>query len=227
MTSTPAAAKKRAKLSPWLARAGIGALAIILTALLGIMLTLMFGSVHGVEFCPQTFERRAYSFYEVPWIGLQVRAVRHLDLTGPVEKHLVEKKLVKPPAKSPVNWHIVRGVRGGGPPQTGDAEILTKYLDAQDAEEKHVWLDWTEKHPQQASVLWPAVAQLSREDLYIFVPEFIDLAKHSTDPVHFRQQLSSRLAEKLFLVAQRYQQAENEEAARHFRDQAQRVQAGK
>lgn len=225
MSTATTGGKKRGKLSPWLVRLGLGLLATLTTTLIVAMLTLIYGGVHGVEFCPQTFQRRAYSFYEIPWIGIQVRAVRHVDLTGPLEKHLVQKKLVQPPGKSPVSWHIVRGVRGAGGAQTGDAEILTQYLDAQDAEEKHVWLDWSEKNPQQASVLWPAIAQLSREDLYVFVPEFIDLAKNSADPIRFRQQLHSRLAETLFLVAQRYQQAENDEAARHFRQEAERLKA--
>ena len=220
---TPAAPAKRrtGKATKWFVRVGLTAFAGIAAVLLGLLLTLMFGGVHGIEFCPQTFERRSYSFYEIPWIGVQVRGVRHVDLTGEVEKHLVKQSLVPIAAKAPQrNWHIVHGWRGASSRETGDAAILMNYLDAQDAEEKLVWLDWSEKNPKLATVLWPAIARLSRDDLYVFIPELIALTKHVEDPVQFQQKLNLSLADKLYLVAQRYQQAENHSAAVRYLDEA-------
>jgi len=214
---TPKAARSR---STMLVRIGLGLFVTAMLALVGAMLTIAFGSVHGIEFCPQTFERRSYSFYEIPWLGIQVRGVRHADLTGPVEKHLKQNKLLPTPPKSPFTWHIVAGMRGASPLQTGDAQILVRYLDARDAEEKHVWLDWSQKHPQAAAILWPAIARLSRDELYIFVPEFIDLAKHSPTPAALQQQVDARLVERLYQIAQRYQQADNHPAAIRCLDEA-------
>src|SRR6476620_5349369 len=56
------------------------------------VLTVMFGGVHGLEFCPQTFERRSYSFYELPVLRIQVTGERNEDLTGPTEKYVRTQK---------------------------------------------------------------------------------------------------------------------------------------
>jgi hypothetical protein len=219
-TAPPKTTKRRSKTIAVLVRVLFGLLGLGMLSLFGVVLTVMFGGVHGIEFCPQTFERRSYSFYEIPWLGIQVRSVRHRDMTGPVEKHLLSNKLIPVGSKSPRTWHIVIGVRGAARPQTGDAEILCRYFDACDAEEQYVWLDWTQKHPQLASSLWPAIAQLSREDLYVYVPELIELAKNSQDSIRFQQQLNMRLAEQFYLVAQRCQQAENHAAAVRYLNEA-------
>lgn len=224
MTSaTPNPTKRRSPKAAVLVRVVFGLLGLAVLSLFGVVLTAMFGGVHGVEFCPQTFERRSYSFYEIPWIGIQVRGVRHNDLTGPVEKHLRSSKLIPVAQQDSRTWHIVIGMRGTSRPQTGDAEILCRYFDACDAEEQHVWLDWSKKHPQMASSLWPAIAQLSREDLYVYVPELIELAKNSQDSVRFQQQLNMRLAEQFYRVAQRCQQAENHAAAVRYLDEALKI----
>lgn len=223
-TSSVAAGKRPRQLAKWLLRAGMTVFSLAAFALLGLLLTLMFGGVHGTEFCPQTFERRSYSFYEIPWIGIQVRGVRHVDRTGPVEQHLVKQGLIpRPPKPSERSWHIVYGMRGGAARQKGDAVILMNYLDAEDAEEKYVWLDWSQKNPQLAKALWPAIARLSRDELYIFIPELVALTKQVQDPSEFRQKLDVSLADKLFQVAQRYQEADNHAAAVRYLDEALRI----
>jgi len=76
------AATTRAARRPWpkgVVYALWGILGILAATLLVFMLTLWFGGVHGTEFSPQTFERRSYSFYELPLVGVQVTAIHHVE----------------------------------------------------------------------------------------------------------------------------------------------------
>jgi hypothetical protein len=54
----------------------------------------------------------------------------------------------------------------------------------------------------------------------VYIPELIALTKQVEDPAQFQLKLNASLADKLFLVAQRYQQAENHAAAVRYLDEA-------
>src|SRR5437763_4737012 len=64
--------------------------------LLVFLATVTFGAVHGTEFCPQTFERRSYSYYELPLRHIQTTGERHEDLTGATEEHVTSNKYTAP-----------------------------------------------------------------------------------------------------------------------------------
>src|SRR5262245_16681914 len=66
--------------------------------------TVTFGAVRGVEFCPQTFERRSYSFYEVPLLGIMVTAKVYEDLTTAAETELTTQKFLTPPVGGQPDW---------------------------------------------------------------------------------------------------------------------------
>jgi hypothetical protein len=183
-----------------------GILGILAVTLLVYVLTLMFGGVHGTEFSPQTFERRSYSFYELPLVGVQVTAIRHDDMTGVVETFLTSNSYIAtPPAGRPQDWHIIVGSRGTKLLRKGDASILIQYLDSKDSADYHRWVKWSEDNPKLAKVFWPAVQRLAEHDLYIFIPDLFLQAKQQVDAVKLQAALDKLLVEKLLFLARRLQ----------------------
>lgn len=189
----------------------LGTLAAILAV---FMLTVTLGAVHGVEFCPQTFERRSYSCYELPLIGIQVRPMRREDLTTVAETAITSGNYIAPlPPGGKQDWHIVVGSRGPRLQRRGDASILMQYLDAQDAKSTHRWVKWSEDNPALAKVFWPAVQRLATHELYVFVPELFELTKQHKDPVALQAALNKQVVGRLLWLARRLQDREDHAAA--------------
>jgi hypothetical protein len=198
-----------------------GTLGTLAAGLLIFFATMLFGGVHGTEFCPQTFERRAYSFYELPLVGIQVTAIRHEDESGATESFLTTNKYVAVPAGGPQDWHIVIGSRGTKMLRKGDAAILVQYLDAQDSANYHRWVKWSEENPRLAKILWPAVQRLAKDELYVFIPDVFDLGKAIDEPVKLQQELDRFVAAKLLFLARRLQdREEHAEAIKLLNDAA-------
>jgi hypothetical protein len=184
----------------WLSLAGWSLLAVVGTTLLVGIATVMFGAVHGTEFCPQTFERRSYSYYELPIIGVQVTGEQYEDLTGTAELCLTSNKYVAPPTGGKQDWHVLAGSRGTRQRQPGDAHILMEYLDAKEGDEKtssYRWVEWSEKHASLAKVFWPAIRQAAIREHYAAMPDLFDLTKSIDDPAQLQRELDRLLAEKL------------------------------
>jgi hypothetical protein len=189
----------------------LGGLALVMFV---AMLTITLGAVHGTEFCPQTFERRSYSCYELPLVGVQVTAMRREDLSTVAESFLTSNKYIPPlPKGGRQDWHIIFGSRGTKLYRRGDASILMQYLDAQDAKTMHRWVKWSEDHPQLAKVFWPAVQTLSIHELYVFVPELFELTKQHNDPAALQGALNKEVIARLLFLARRLQAAGDHAAA--------------
>ena len=94
-----------------LAIAGWSLLSLLGAVLAAFVLTVTFGAVHGTEFCPQTFERRSYSYYELPLVGIQVTGEKHEDLTGDTEACITSNKFITPPPGGKKEWHVLVGSR--------------------------------------------------------------------------------------------------------------------
>src|SRR5439155_12500517 len=108
----------------WLPIVGWSMLGLLATTLLVFIATVTFGAVHGTEFCPQTFERRSYSYYELPLVHLQMTGERHDDLTGDTEKCITTNKFILPAGTGKKDWHVLVGSRGTRLRRPGDAGIL-------------------------------------------------------------------------------------------------------
>jgi hypothetical protein len=172
-------------------------------ALFVLIATAMFGGVHGKEFCPRTFERRSYSYYEIPLVGIQVTGEQHDDLTGDTEKAVVANKFIPAPTSPKQDWHVLVGSRSTKLRRPGDAGLLMQYLDAEDADKNHRWLKWSNDHAELAKVFWPAVQQLALHKLYLFMPDLFDLAKTNDDPTKLKKELDLAVAQKLRELSQR------------------------
>lgn len=170
----------------------LGALGLTLAVFIA---TISFGAVHGTEFCPQTFERRSYSYYELPVLGIQVTGERLEDLTGDTEKTIASKGYISTPKGGKQDWHVLFGSRGTRQRRPGDAGILMQYLDATDVGSNLRWEEWTEKHDEQAKILWPALQQLALAELYVFVPDLFEAAKRLSDPAELKAAIDKTLAE--------------------------------
>jgi hypothetical protein len=173
----------------WLGIAGWSLLGLLGVTMLVFIATVTFGAVHGTEFCPQTFKRRSYSYYELPIVRLQLTGERHEDITGDTELAITTNKFITPPASPKTDWHVLIGSRGTRLRRPGDAHILMQYLDAKDSESNYRWLKWSTDHPPLAQVFWPAVQQVAIEELYVYVPDLFDLAKTIDDPTELKAAL--------------------------------------
>lgn len=168
-----------------------GAAALLLV---GFLATMIFGNVLGTEFCPHTFERRGFAFREFPFTGIQISSIdRRID-TGLVEMHIIAQNYLVPDHTEPKTWHLLSLIRFRGTYAEGDAELLMKYLDAQNDKEEYAWLKWSEDHPQLAKVLWPAIAKAAQDGDYLIVPDLFSHARSTTDPVELQKKLDGALA---------------------------------
>jgi tetratricopeptide (TPR) repeat protein len=189
--------------------------------LLGAVLlsTLMFGAVSGEEFCPDTFCRRSFLYYELPLVGVQITPIRRQDQTGDLEKHLTKNNFV-PSGKATPQWHLVNCMRAGASRVRGDAAILCEYLDASADKNDLYWKAWTEKHPELAKILWPAVAQTASRHLYVFIPDLFELARGVSDATALQRDVNTTLARRYRQLAEFQQQLGEHDTAVELLDRA-------
>jgi hypothetical protein len=191
---------------------------LLLSLLVGVPLVLIacavFGRVEGVEFCPQDFSRRQFSYYEIPLVGIQVTAVYRTVQVRPVEKALLAERWIS--IQPPQRWDLIRGIRARRVVDPGDASILTRYLDALDPRGSHQWLGWSQDHPPLAQQLWPRVAEVARAGFYELVPDLMRAASRvspETDHEQFAAALDQVLARSCQELADRYAAAGHPAAA--------------
>jgi hypothetical protein len=162
----------------------------------GFIATVWLGGVYGTEFCPDTFEQRTFTFFEIPWIGIQVTGIRRDDDTGLVELHVVKEKYVIPKQTEPKVWHLARLSRTSGQSTTGDANLLLTYFDAKQAKGEPAWLNWSEDNPDLAKVFWPVVAKAAREGNYVVMPELFSQARTANSAPELKKSLDAALAKQ-------------------------------
>jgi tetratricopeptide (TPR) repeat protein len=189
---------------------------MIVLALLGMgwLWIVTFGAVVGEEFSPQRFQRRTFTYYQIPLLGIQIRPIVREAYRGNVEKFLVNNKYVQVTASAEkARWDLLHDSyhRPQGP--ECDAAILSQYLDATLAQGGWFWEKWTKDHPKQAKVFWPAVAELAREQMYIFLPELIEVARQQDEAANFNQLLGRSLADSYCVLARAQQQEEHHQRA--------------
>jgi hypothetical protein len=105
----------------------------------------------------------------------------------------------------------------------GEADILVRYLEAQDNEDYHLWVKWSEQHPKLAKIFWPAVSRLAQEEQYVHIPDLFELAESATDALALQTALNRKVAERLFELGQRLQEAEEHAEAKKYLDEASRL----
>ncbi len=174
-----------------------------------------FGAHTGEEFCPDSFKRRSFVYYQVPVVRFQISPVSRTDRTNPLEIYLSNSGLIPPGMRGSPRWDLVTSISGSRR-WTGEASILCNYLDQQDDKDNYVWLNWSKENPQLARSLWPKIAEVARRQLYLLIPDLMQLADTAEDAERLSVQASSQLADAYFWLAQTHEQLRNHEDAIHF-----------
>ena len=185
--SSPSPAPRASLSNKWAARITIAGLSVLVLLAVLAYVTITLGHVYGEEIASETFQRRKFNYFQLPIIELQISGITRTDSTGELENFLIDEKIIsvaatKTPPDESIRWDLVNANRFGVIFMRGEAEILCHYLDAKDADEKNVWIEWSEENPKLAKVIWPAVVSVAQQELYIFVPELLDLATSARDP---------------------------------------------
>ncbi|MCO8121726.1 hypothetical protein NHH03_08260 [Stieleria sp. TO1_6] len=148
----------------------------VLCTLLMAGVILVKGHVTGSEFAPSHFQTRDFSFYEIPFLHLQITPIRRNVATDPTARQIRGASLITVPrGKPPTTWHLVELWRGptGTPAIAG---LLTAELGLEGSQGLF-WKQWNQQFPARASVLWPVVQRLAQRELYLLVPELLQLAR--------------------------------------------------
>jgi hypothetical protein len=186
--------------SRWLGKTVFGILGLLGAVLVLFVATVMFGFHSGEEFAPDTFARRTFYFYEIPLLGIQVTPIVRDDTTNTLERDL--RQYTSSPGPSDTRWDLVFANAPGAPAFRGDAAILCDYLDMADEKGALVWKKWSDQHPELAKVLWPLVVRVAGQQLYIFLPELLDLARSESDPKALSGELRAALARQYRQLAE-------------------------
>jgi hypothetical protein len=181
---------------PWVSTLGWSLFGLLLGGGLLYVLTLMFGTVNGTEFCPETFERRHYHYVQLPLVHLQITGEDNKDTSGATEIYVTSQPYFTKKSPAKPQWHTITAQRGART-QKGDAHLLVEYLDAKNSDDYHRWVKWSEDYPKLAAELWPAVQKLAEARQYVAIPDAFDLAKAADDPVALKQQLGALLKSRL------------------------------
>lgn len=152
--------------------------ALVLIGLLALWIV-SFGIVAGEEFSPDLFARRSYYYVVVPIARIPLTDIYRTDEQSMLESHLLTQKLIQPVQRRPTRWQGTHVMQGGQVWQ-GEADMLVRYL-RDDGSSMDRRLDWTRNYPKLAAIFWPAVAQAARDELYLLMPDLMELAIHTPE----------------------------------------------
>jgi hypothetical protein len=178
-----------------------GILATLGLAVVVLIATLLFGQHGGEEFCPDSFTRRSFFYFQIPLVGIQVTPIFRDDTTNSLENYLVAGKFVTRTSTDNPRWDLVTALSAGSQVARGDADILCSYLDTTGDNAGLYWQHWSDTNPAAAKILWPFVAQLARQQLYLLVPELFELAGAESDPKALTRKLEGSLAQQYLRLA--------------------------
>lgn len=210
----------RSKKARWLYGILFGVLGTFGLGIVVFFATCLFGFISGEEFSPDTFSRRSFYYYQIPLIQLQVWPIDRKDTTSDLENYLRTKKYVPVKKTGELHWDLVYTARAQMVIAQGDAAILCSYLDIKNQDGDFYWKKWTEDHPKAAAILWPEIARVASQQLYIFTPDMLELARGVSDPDTFERKLNRMLARKYSDLARTQQQLELHETAVELLDEA-------
>ena len=177
----------------------------ILLALLGLMLATPFallillgmGQLHGVEFSPDDFSRRSFSYNQMPLTGWVVFKKKYENETTDLEKSLTATRLVPAVVLKEKRWHLISEFGSKVISHECDARFLTDYLDKYDDDGGNYWDTWNSDYPKCAKVFWPEVAELARDQMYLKVADIMRVAMSNSkdNPKQFKRSLSLALSD--------------------------------
>lgn len=187
------------KKKSWLVRVLLGLALMLILGSIGFLVLLTTGIVQGEEFSPDDFSRRRFEYIRLPLLNWVVRGIEYTDIASDFEKSLgADGWISTTPATT---WHLYREFRN---PESAecDARFLVGLLKIKSDGDQYesYWEEWNNQYPELAKPFWPLVARLARDEMYLAVPEFMQLAMDvekgsATDASSFEKQLRKHLAE--------------------------------
>ena len=172
---------------------GVLALAVPVACLV----LLGMGQVRGVEFSPDDFSRRSFSYNQMPFTGWVVMKKVYSDETTDIEKSLTGSRLIRSVILKKKRWHLVSEFGSRVISHQCDARFLTGYLDKYDDDGNNYWDTWNTEYPKCAKVFWPEVAELARDEMYLKVADVMRVAMSVSkdDPKPLRRELKTVLSD--------------------------------
>ncbi len=166
----------------------LGSLAITLVGSGLLAITLFFvawasGSTTGIEFSPDDFSRRKFSYVRPSWLPITLQGLVYQNVSDPLILWLVNKGYVTPTTGRAQKWDLVWDSRMPPDSTAYDAQILCAYLDLQDLHGTNVFLQWSQKYPDHAKILWPQVARCARAGRYTEIPQLFDFVLRQPEPI--------------------------------------------
>lgn len=189
----------------WLLRI---ALAPMILVALGVFVSVAFwiwamtGYVNGVEFSPDGFQLRRFSFTKPV-----------LSTTGFWKAEFIESDFSSElaalgvcPIRAPQTWHLAQDNRTSLRSIDRQADVLTNMLEARTAEGDWFWIQWSKQHPQPATRLWPLLQSLAFDQLYLVTPLVLRgaLEHQQLDPQEFEANLRQVVCDELELMKEEY-----------------------
>lgn len=178
-------------------------------SLFGTIVVYTYGEISGQEFSPDLFQRRTFSYYELPVLKVQISPIVRLPQPTPVESFLATKTYVTPVKTSTPRWDLVKAQRSDKVFREDDAAILCVYLDMRTNGGKFHWEVWSDAHPELAKVFWKGVSEVVRNQLYTFLPDLVRLATKTEDADELQTEVDGLLVEKYRRLAEWQQQQNN------------------
>lgn len=171
-------------------------LALVIVAPVFALVLLGMGQVSGVEFSPDDFSRRRFSYNQLPIVKWVVFKKTFDDETTQIEESLVKQKFITPIVKKKKVWHLVSESGVQLPSAECDARFLTGYLDLLDEDRNNYWDTWNTEYPDSAAIFWPQIAELARDEMYLKVADVMRTAMAVTQdkPDDLRESLDKTLA---------------------------------
>ena len=176
--------------------------------------------MQGVEFAPSHFRAREFQFYEIPFLQIQISPIQRTSHELPIVSFLRKNNYVVRPKDKPKVWHVVSIHRGGSGTLPGDAKLLIDQLNLHQGS-GILWVNWSEKNPAKAAMLWPTIQKLAGRELYVLIPGLLQqaLLADGTDSA-FTARMDQWLSEELVSLIGDMRKAQRDELASALLDEA-------
>lgn len=164
-----------------------------------ICMYLAFGCRYsGKEFSPDDFTIRNFSYRYEPITGTVISGrVFSTDIFDSMPD-LIGDKYIKPVYKKEKTWHLTEdnGYYFNGASVDSDARFLVNFLSLRDDNSENKWTVWNSENPKSAKVLWPLIADMARDEMYLVVGDVLSFVLEAdvSEPKEFQAELQQEIA---------------------------------
>ena len=159
----------------------------------------LLGCVYsGSEFSPDDFSVRSFSYRYEPISDSVVSGRVFSKENSFWMPDLVKDKFIQPIFKKEQTWHLIEdnGNYYRGASVDSDARFLVDFLQLQNEDYENTWTAWNSKNPKLAVVLWPLIAEMARDEMYLVVGDVLSFVLDAdvSKPKEFGADLEKEVA---------------------------------